>query len=153
MTAWQSWRFQLTDVANNERDDVIYDTQTGLTWNRNARLPTLITGDGWHGAGTIAREQLAEFISILNANSIGGFNDWRYPTIEELKDLWDAGAANPSSDFVGMYIDEKYWSATYSAEKCSNGDCWKPIWCLYFWTGSPLESINRVDYPAIPVRG
>ena len=58
-----------------EKDNVVLDKQTGLMWQRSASASRIVWKDGF------------DYIEKLNAENFSGYNDWRYPTKDELATL------------------------------------------------------------------
>ena len=93
----------------------VYDNVTGLTWTQGADW----TGDGvvdiddkftYAGAQT--------YVDTLNAQSYGGFNDWRVPSIKELYSLIDYRATDPDpmaggSSGLVPFIDDDIFEFAY----------------------------------------
>ncbi len=67
-------------------DQTITDTKTGLMWRKNDSY--LDTGH-W-----LNWQEGFEFIHSLNAEGDGGYTDWRMPTLEELKTLYEKEKIN-----------------------------------------------------------
>lgn len=84
------------------KDVIVMDRHTGLMWQREASPDRLMWPDGF------------AYIEQLNRSGWGGFDDWRYPTQEELATLLMA-EENLST---GLYIDPIFgqqrcvWSST-----------------------------------------
>jgi hypothetical protein len=95
----------------------VFDRTTGLVWERG---PTgqLMT---WDAA-----------VAYCPTLTVGGKNDWRLPTIDELKTLMDATQSNPAlplgHHFVGVQ-PYGYWSSTTYAVYQS------AAWYVYFYNG------------------
>ena len=87
-----------------EKENVILDTRTGLMWQRGASIDRIVWKDGF------------EYIETLNAESFAGYNDWRYPTKDELASL----ILPEENRISGLYIDPVFekqrncWSSTQS---------------------------------------
>ncbi len=85
-----------------EKDAIVLDKQTGLMWQRGASSARTVWKDGF------------EYIEKLNAESFAGYNDWRFPTEDELASLILTEEDRKS----GLYIDPVFenqrncWSAS-----------------------------------------
>jgi hypothetical protein len=83
---------------------VINDNATGLMWQR-ATAPGKYT---WLQA-----------VGYCDNLTLGGYSDWRLPTIQELSSLVDSGIAYPgptiNTDFFPDAVASFYWSSTASA--------------------------------------
>jgi Protein of unknown function (DUF1566) len=62
-------------------------------------------------------ESNQKFINALNAAHLGGFSDWRLPSLKELKTLVDSNRKNPaiSADYFPNTQSSLYWSSTIHA--------------------------------------
>ena len=86
-----------TDLGNG----IVRDNVTGLDWQQ-ATAP-----------GTYAWQGALDYCSSL---ALGGYSDWRLPSIEELSTLVDAGRIEPAID-TAYFPDTAasgYWSSTVS---------------------------------------
>lgn len=116
---------QAAYLDNN--DGTVTDLNTGLMWTQD--YSNNVTWD--------EAQRLAEALSI------GGYDDWRVPTIKELYSLMDFSGASPgnANDFYVPYldtdvfnfdfgdtsngeriIDAQYWSSTVYTSTTMNGD-------------------------------
>ena len=126
-------RFAIYNPGNTKdrRDDVVFDTETGLVWERS---PDPRKQHSWDAA-------IVGSFTVLK----GGRKGWRLPAIEELLSLVDPSQSNPTlpvgHPFVDVKLDDSYWSATLGmtnlptyawAYNFSNGD-----------TGNTLKSSER----------
>lgn len=77
-----------------KKEVVIMDRQNGLAWQRKASVEPMVWKDGF------------AYIDALNEAHFAGFDDWRYPTREELAML-----ILPEEDRnSGLYIDPLFSS-------------------------------------------
>ena len=91
---FDSWRISSDARLVNEfavNDSYVTDSLTGLSW---AKESTIASG-------------LASALSACVAQNIGGFDDWRPPTVGELGTLIDYTLAKPASAAAGLS-----WSAS-----------------------------------------
>jgi len=72
-------------------DSVIFDAATGLTWQQS--------GSGYGSSYADAEDYLKK----INAETYGGYKDWRLPTLEEAMSLME-----PSANEKGLYIDARF---------------------------------------------
>ncbi|MGA2403118.1 MAG: DUF1566 domain-containing protein, partial [Syntrophobacteraceae bacterium] len=87
-----------------EKDNVVLDVQTGLMWQRGASADRIVWKDGF------------VYIDKLNTENFAGYNDWRYPTKDELATIIVA----EENRTTGLYIDPAF-------EKQRN--CWSSTQC------------------------
>jgi hypothetical protein len=78
--------------------DTVHDSRTGLIWTRS----TLPGG----------RRNWADAQTAAGACALGGFSDWRLPTIRELLSIVDYERASPAIDQVFECEDSWYWTGT-----------------------------------------
>ena len=56
-------------------DSIVLDQETGLVWQRGASAQPMVWKDGF------------KYVEELNESKFGGYEDWRYPSKEELATL------------------------------------------------------------------
>ena len=84
--------------------EMVLDRQTGLAWQREASVDRMVWNDGF------------AYVDHLNEVKFAGFDDWRYPTRDEIATLILPEENRES----GLYIDPLFgkqrncWSATES---------------------------------------
>ena len=96
-------------------DGTVTDTTTGLIWQQAT-------------AGPMEWEDAMNYCKCL---TLGGYNDWRIPTIEELFNLVDRSRYNPAIDTDAFpdTVSSDYWSSTTYAYGTDGA------WCVYFSYG------------------
>ena len=114
------------DYIRDDTKDVVIDTTTNLMWQDDADADT-ITRD-WVGA-----------IDYCETSALGGFNDWRLPSFNELYLLVDISVYNPaiSSIFINV-ISSDYWSSTTYAPNTTNA------WLVNFYSGFDTAGTKTV---------
>lgn len=75
-------------------DLVVKDSQTGLAWQRGASQDRMVWKDGF------------AYIEELNESRFAGFDDWRYPSREEMATL----ILKEEDRHSGLYIDSLFES-------------------------------------------
>jgi len=94
----------------------VSDNNTGLTWQRSADTDE---DEDIDVADKLTWSELQTYPDILNADSFGGYNDWRLPSIKELYSLMDFRGIDPSgyedTDTSGLipFIDNDYFDFAY----------------------------------------
>jgi len=106
-----------------EQQDTIVDPFTGLMWQVESSKESM----PWQEAMDYASEL-----------ELGGYNDWRLPTVEELKMLWEHGLFPEASSY--------YWSSSSGANG-TNG-----AWVVYFSNGYVYNDNRAYNYYARCVR-
>lgn len=84
--AWSKSGERFKDSNNG----TILDTQTGLMWQKMDSYHELKKGLNWYEA--------VEYVDKKNSEKLGGVDDWRLPTLEELRTLWDPRLSVKSKD-------------------------------------------------------
>ena len=99
----------------------VIDNQTDLVWELKTDDDSVHDKDNtyrWGGrdaeqSGAIFFDDWNTLLDATNKEKLCGFNDWRIPTIDELKTLVVVGA-NPAIDtaFFPLTLPKPYWSAS-----------------------------------------
>jgi hypothetical protein len=89
-----------TDLGNG----IVRDNVTGLEWQQDTAL------------GTYDWQQAIDYCDGL---VLGGYSDWRLPTIKELSSLVDSSIQSPdptiNNDYFPNTVSSSYWSSTTTA--------------------------------------
>lgn len=111
-------RHQYEAVESSGRTFII-DQATGLMWQR----------DG--SSSDLAPEAARQYVRDMNAQMLGGYNNWRLPTLEEAMSLLETAPKNdltPDSSWGSLYIDPLFSDATiryiWTADTNPNGSGW-----------------------------
>lgn len=67
-------------------NQTVTDTRSGLMWQKN---DSYLRTHHW-----LSWDEAADYIRTLNREAFAGFIDWRLPTLEELKTLYEADKVN-----------------------------------------------------------
>ncbi|KMP12645.1 hypothetical protein UR09_00625 [Candidatus Nitromaritima sp. SCGC AAA799-A02] len=87
---------------------VIQDTQTGIFWLKK---------DSWQDKGKFFNwHESRDYSDNKNMRRIGGFDDWRLPSFEEAKTLFDASKENPGKGGVILRIDTIFPEGAFKVE-------------------------------------
>ena len=118
----------------------VLDKQTGLTWARNANILEM----------AVPYEEAAKLCEIIE---IGGKNDWRLPTKDELITLLDTSQSGPAlptgHPFTNVLVNVgncDYWTCS----ECE-GDI-KSAWMVRMTSGKVMDSYKIMNAGLWPVR-
>lgn len=122
-------------------EGALCDEATGLMWEKGGSERPLT----WDEAGS--------YIADLNRHRVGGYGDWRLPTIEELLSLMESSWQNG-----GLFIDDRFEAAPrtcWSGDIRGPGKAWKANFHLGYVVDSLTEERNwvravRTLEPALP---
>ena len=122
-------------VSFGELEDYIIDLKTGIHYEKS-------------GAKSYTLDEAKEHINQLNASFYGGTNNWRLPTVDELRMIADFSKKNPAvfDKFAPYVKNDFYWTGEeYSTP---NGE---RNWTIYFGYGCavPIERVHRCGCIAI----
>ena len=80
----------------------VLDSQTGLMWQKTDSYHDRKKGMNWY--------QALEYVDSKNSEKFAGYNDWRLPTLEELRQLWDPNRPVESKDGDPIGLPEVFAS-------------------------------------------
>ena len=80
------WAASYADNGNG----TILDKNSGLVWQQADSYHELKKGMNWY--------QALEYVDLKNSEKFAGFDDWRLPTLDELKKLYDSSRPIKSKD-------------------------------------------------------
>lgn len=120
------------DVQKVQSSVVVIDSATGLMWQRDGSGPQLMD-----------RQEAEAYASSLNARKLGGFDDWRLPTLEEAMSLVTAPEDGRSGEAIygnelrkGVYhISPMFETAAAYFVWTADLESFKRGWVVYFWDG------------------
>ena len=96
------------DFTRDDTTKIVTDNETGLQWQDNETASIMI----WQDA-----------INYCENLTLGDYNDWRLPNINELTSIVDDTKVNPSlSPVFKFFASYGYWSSTTRAG--SSGYAW-----------------------------
>jgi hypothetical protein len=88
------------DFTRDDTKQIVTDNETGLQWQDNESATKT-----WQNA-----------IDYCEALTLGDYNDWRLPNINELNSLVDDSKYSPSmSPVFESFASDNYWSSTTRA--------------------------------------
>ena len=138
----------------NQTLDQAEDGLTGLVWPRNFNLiPAVNAGfdnDGTANDGMVTWQHALDFVSSLNTANYLGHNDWRLPTVTELRSLQDLSRTSPALPYAHPFLNvanNNYWSSTsYEGDHTQ-------AWYADLNTGNVNVTAKSGNYYLVPVRG
>ncbi len=106
-------------ISDKYQDNYVYAVRgPSLTYgkyqdNGNGTVTDLMTGLMWQ-AMEVRSEKWEQALAYCNRMDLGGYTDWRLPTIKELSTLVDESRINPSinTTFFPATRSAAYWSST-----------------------------------------
>ncbi len=113
----------------DNNDGTVTDNNTGLIWQQKDDNNSYY----WHEAtGTEDEDYNPDTLNICGDLYLGGFDDWRLPTIKELTDIVNYGRHNPGIDttYFPDTNSSDYWTSTAKANDSSY------VWYVYFSDGN-----------------
>jgi hypothetical protein len=120
----------------DNKDETVTDITTGLMWQKEMDGNPM----NWEAA-----------ISYCKNLSLGGYNDWRLPTIQELHSIVDYSRYSPAID-IEVFPDtlsSDYWSSTTDAD--SSGYAWRVgfdggfVGCVYKSASYYVRAVRTVS--------
>ena len=85
------------DFTRDDTTKIVGDNETGLQWQDNETV-----SKGWQNA-----------INYCEDLTLGNYDDWRLPNINELSSIVDDTKLNPSlSSVFKSFASSSYWSST-----------------------------------------
>ena len=84
----------------DQGDGSVADKNSGLFWQQADSYHELKKGINWY--------QALEYVDLKNAEKFAGFDDWRLPTLKELKNLYDASRPIKSKDGERIGLPESF---------------------------------------------
>ena len=131
---------QYEEPRFREDVDYVYDSATGLTWQRDA---------DFHG-GVVDWQGALDLVGEMNGERRHGYNDWRLPGIIELEGLTDMNRHSPALPFGHPFtnVQDYYWSTTTSMYET------RYAWVLYMRDGGVGVGFKPLsEFYLWPVRG
>lgn len=114
--------------------DIVTDETTGLMWQDDADAVSV-------------RKTWANAKNYCQNKTLGGYSDWRLPTIKELATIVDYGRDNPATDPVFQNANSmEYWSSTTFY---FNTDL---AWSISFYYGHAFDVLKDSTYSTYYVR-
>lgn len=89
-------------------DGTITDGATGLMWKKCSEGKTGVACE----TGADTTKTWTEALAVCEADTTGGYTDWRLPNIRELLSIVDYGTANPAINSLFNSLSDYYWSST-----------------------------------------
>lgn len=92
------------EFSRDNEKEIVTDSTSGLMWQDD----------------NVTKQTKMNFADAKNsceALKLGGYDDWRVPSIEELQTITDYSRFNPAiqKEFINFSLDSSYWSSTIYA--------------------------------------
>jgi len=122
-----------------------------ISLNLNSSKRLMIAQNGFNSGNThyVNFSNANSYINELNQNNFKGYNNWRLPTIDELRFLYDNATKIENID--GFDKSRNFWSSTSSHIEDSpahyNGDIYKPATVkTYYYVKNFTDGIENSNY-------
>lgn len=129
----KSIRIEQTIDRFQVQDNVVTDTRSHLMWTR------CLQGASWNGttcAGKAASYGWQQAQELAKNSTLADFDDWRIPTLEELKALADKETAVPMVKIPNInqtvFPTPNCQGATRNAAHHDGHSCWQ-------WSSTPIK--------------
>ena len=124
----------------------VYDQITGLTWQQ---APDTDSDGDVDSDDKLTWAEFQDYPATLNAQSFGGFTDWRLPTIKELYSLIDFSGIDPSGfsgDPSGLvpFIDTDFFEFAYGDESAGERIIDAQYWSSTEYVGTVFNGMATV---------
>jgi hypothetical protein len=132
-------RFAIYDRSTpGESDDLVFDKETGLVWERS---PAPDKKPSWDAA-----------VVYSYSKALGNRKGWRLPAIEELLSLVDPAQTQPTlpqnHPFLNVKLDDFYWSSSLGMSALPTY-----AWAYHFGNGDTSNTLKSSARYAWLVRG
>lgn len=125
-------------------DGTISDNATGLMWKKCSEGKTGVTC----ATGANTTKTWTQALAACEADTTGGYTDWRLPNINELFSIVDHGRVNPSINSIFNSALNAYWSSTAYQWSGANNFAWNAS----FVDGDTSVNGNSTSYNVRCVR-
>jgi serine/threonine protein kinase len=146
LTNLQQRKTAISDWQTIDRYQVkgglVKDTVTGLMWMRCS------LGQEWDGStcqGKAVEYKWNDAMKQPNNFSYAGFNDWRVPTIQELRSLVYCGSGQPKTWFSDVDPKDDGCKGDY-AKPTIKSDVFLNTLSNWFWSSSPVAGNSSVAW-------
>ena len=133
-------------------DGTFTDNNTQLMWEKkvaggSSGCPT--DSANLHGVDSTCTwaQATGVWIAAINADNLGGHNDWRVPNVKELLSIVDYSRRNPATSVPGSTAMVFYWSSTNSAGSSSGA------WVVEGFSGFTFAGTKNESRYVRAVRG
>ena len=134
------------------RTDCVRDNVTGLVWEGKTTSGVRSGTNTYTNHGDNRSGDASEYVNMVNALNLCGFNDWRLPEAEELHNIVNYGVAGSGPKITADWFlhteTDAYWSATPDVHSTSFG------WTMSFTADAGIKRTFRPNsHPVRLVRG
>ncbi len=136
--------------SGSGQDGEFTSNPMSFTDNGDGTVTDKVTGLMWQKSSDSASITWTASVSHCSGHTLGGYTDWRLPTIGEFTGIIDFSVSDPAIDttvFTGV-ISDSYWAATEAAFNSTDY-----AWYLYALYGETLTGGKTNTSYALCVRG
>ncbi|MHA1866475.1 MAG: Lcl C-terminal domain-containing protein [Candidatus Heimdallarchaeaceae archaeon] len=109
------------------QDAQYYGNQPRYKDNKDGTITDLVTGLMWQKTPDTQKYTWAEAFDYSENLTLGGYTDWRVPTIKELYSLIDFNGnskANPPVPYINTSVFDFYWGDVVNGERLIDAQFW-----------------------------
>lgn len=139
----------MVDRFEDNGDGTITDKKTGLMWIKNGWRIEFLAATSWYDA----KKKCARF-------KVGGYGDWRLPTVKEWQSLVDRSVSSPAlvepNPFENIVTHMPYWSDTeyaYGDKYTKGGTGTRNSFTVMLYSGRFGQQPKSELAFILPVRG
>ncbi|MBB1073112.1 DUF1566 domain-containing protein [Rhodoferax sp. 4810] len=135
--------FDTFDTFNDNHDGTVTQVNTELMWAKCSEGQT-----GTNCSGDADEMTWSEALTAANNSRLGGYDDWRLPSVKELQALVDYSTDWPAIDSSAFPNTPSSWFWSGSPDANYSGFAW----CVVFYNGNANDYCRSSNYHVRLVR-